>query len=104
MVRIIAAETFFTPADISTSWNTFVTGQRPPRLTRGLYICSAAHLTREHLTEDARWRYMDCRYHTEQGGMTMHSWVFRGERSRGFASRLLWIIVSLRIHALYFII
>lgn len=42
---------YFTPADISATWSNFQTA-------------------------DAKWRYMDCRYHTEQGGMTMHSWVF----------------------------
>ena len=42
---------YFTPVDISSSWSNFQ-------------------------TTDAKWRYMDCRYHTEQGGMTMHSWVF----------------------------
>lgn len=48
---IRATEHFFTPADIGTSWSNFQ-------------------------TEDAQWKYMDCRYHTEQGGMTMHSWIF----------------------------
>lgn len=42
---------YFTPVDISSSWSNFQ-------------------------TTDAKWRYMDCRYHTEQGGMTMHSWMF----------------------------
>ena len=50
---IEAAVETFTPADIDQTWSNFQ-------------------------TEDAKWRYMDCRYHTEQGGMTMHSWVFVG--------------------------
>ena len=48
---VTPAVEYFTPADISSSWSNFQTA-------------------------DAKWRYMDCRYHTEQGGMTMHSWVF----------------------------
>ena len=51
-------EHLFNPADISTSWSSFQ-------------------------TTDAQWRYMDCRYHTEQNGMTMHSYVFIGGQLLG---------------------
>merc|ERR1711908_139115 len=46
------SEKTFTPSDIQSSWSSFAK------------------------TTDGCWRYMDCKYHTEEGGMTMHSYVF----------------------------
>ena len=46
-------EWLFTPSDLRSSWNHFDT------------------------TDDAVWRYMDCKYHTATSdGMTMHSYLF----------------------------
>ena len=41
----------FTPDDIVSTWSDFAA------------------------TSDAIWKYMDCKYHTDAGGMTMHSYV-----------------------------
>merc|ERR1712216_551436 len=45
-------EDTFAPADISTTWHDF------------------------SQTSDGTWKYMNCKYHVEEGGMVMHSYVF----------------------------